>query len=255
MKYFKRNLGDYARDTRWLTTYQHGVYTLLLDWYYTNERPIPTEIIYRIVAARSGPERKAVDEVISAFFDVTKQAGFAHHKRADFEVAKYKCNGETNSLNRKGAIGTNRSDSVAISSPVRATDADITKNQEPRTKEKANTPVVPKGDSEADLVVDAYHRALPKCQRIAVMNDKRKKRISTATKLARNVCEAQGWEYTPAEFWEAYFAECGNDPWMRGEVPNPKNPRWVQNLDVLLAEDRFANVMDRAIAAMRSEYE
>lgn len=255
MKYYKRNLGDYARDTRWLTTYQHGVYVLLLDWYYTNESPIPTDILYRIVAARSGPERKAVDEVIQAFFDLSKQAGFAHHKRADFEVAKYKCNSETNSLNRKGSDVTNRSDSVNVSSSIRTTDRDITKNQEPRTKEEAITPVVPRGDSEAALVVEAYHQALPKCQRIAVMNDRRKKRIATATKLARKVCEAQGWEYTPAEFWEAYFAECGNDPWMRGEVPNPKNPRWVQNLDVLLAEDRFASVMDRAIAAMRSEYE
>lgn len=105
------------------------------------------------------------------------------------------------------------------------------------------------------MVLDAYHRALPKCQRVAVLNEKRKKRIATATKLARHVCESQDWEYTPAEFWDAYFAECGKDPWMRGEVPNPKNPAWVQNLDVLLAEDRFANVMDRAIAAIRSSYE
>jgi uncharacterized protein YdaU (DUF1376 family) len=255
LKYYKRNLGDYAKDTKWLTTYQHGVYVLLLDWYYTNEKPIPADIVYRIVAARSGPERKAVDEVVATFFDVTKQAGFVHHKRADFEVAKYKCNSETNSLNRKGTDTTVRSDSVDVSSSVRATDRDITKNQEPRKKEKTITPIVPKGDSESSLVVDAYHRTLPKCQRVAVMNDKRKKRIATATKLARHVCEAQGWEYTPAEFLEAYFAECGNDPWMRGEVPNQKNPAWVQNLDVLLAEDRFANVMDRAIAAMRGGYE
>jgi hypothetical protein len=39
---------------------------------------------------------------------------------------------------------------------------------------------------------------------------------------------------------------------MRGEVANPKNPNWKQNLDVLIAEDRFAGVMDGAIAAMRS---
>lgn len=106
--------------------------------------------------------------------------------------------------------------------------------------------------SESEVVVAAYHHALPKCQHVSVLNDKRKKRIASATKLARRVCQSQGWEYTPAEFWAAYFAECGNDPWMRGEVPNPKNPAWVQNIDVLLAEDRFAWVMDKAIAAMRA---
>ena len=88
------------------------------------------------------------------------------------------------------------------------------------------------------------------CQRIAVMNPKRRKRIATADKLARQVSNQQGWAYEPQVFWDAYFTECSSDPWMRGEVPNPRNPNWKQNLDVLLAEDRFAGIMDRAIASM-----
>lgn len=105
---------------------------------------------------------------------------------------------------------------------------------------------------EVQAVVTAYNAALPNCQRVAVLNDKRRKRIVAACKLARRVCRQQGWPYDPAEFWGAYFGECATDPWMRGDVPNPKNPTWRQNIDVLLAEDRFAGVMDRAISAMRS---
>lgn len=105
--------------------------------------------------------------------------------------------------------------------------------------------------SSSAVVIDAYHAALPKCQRIAVPNPKRLKRIAAAVKLAKQVCAAQGWDYDAAEFWGAYFAECATDPWMRGEVPHPKSPSWKQNLDVLLAEDRFAGIMDKAIAAMR----
>lgn len=251
MNYYERHLGDYARDTKWLTTYQHGVYTLLLDWYYTNERAIPVDLIYRIVAARSGPEKKATDEVIASFFDVTKQAGFAHNKRADLDLAKYECKREANSLKAK-----KRWDAAAMppAMPEQCSeDANpVTSNQTPVTSRKAKTPVVPKGDSEAEVVRTTYNRLLPKCQQATVLNDKRLKRIKTATKLARHVCEGQGWEYTPAEFWEAYFTECSRDPWMRGEVPHPKNPAWVQNIDVLLAEDRFAWVMDKAIAAMRA---
>lgn len=100
-------------------------------------------------------------------------------------------------------------------------------------------------------VLDAYHHALPKCQAVHVLNDKRRKRIAAAVKLAKEVCAYQEWPYEPADFWRAYFAECATDAWMRGEVPHPKNPSWKQNLDVLLAEDRFAGIMDRAIAAMR----
>jgi hypothetical protein len=100
-------------------------------------------------------------------------------------------------------------------------------------------------------LLTAYHSILPNCQHVHVLNDKRKRRIAEAVKLAKRVCREQGWVYRAAPFWQAYFAECALDPWMRGEVPNPKNPNWRQNLDVLLAEDRFAGVMDRAITALK----
>lgn len=100
-------------------------------------------------------------------------------------------------------------------------------------------------------ILDAYHRLLPKCERVEVLNPKRRKRLLAAVKLAKSVCKSQQWPYQAAEFWDAYFGECATDPWMRGEIPNPRNLRWRQNLDVLLAEDRFASVMDRAIGSMR----
>ena len=76
------------------------------------------------------------------------------------------------------------------------------------------------------------------------LTPKRKKRIQTADKLARQVCRDQRWEYDTEGFWRAYFAECAKDPWMRGDVPNPNNARWKQHLEVLIDEDRFARVMD-----------
>lgn len=251
MNYYERHLGDYARDTKWLTTYQHGVYTLLLDWYYTNERAIPTDILYRIVAARSGPERKAVDEVVSAFFDLTKEAGFAYNKRAEFVVAKYRIKQSANSLKAKQRWDAT---SMPAAMPQQCQDdasqKPVTSNQEP---EDQKPPVVPVGDIPADvaLVIDLYHQILPGCQHMSAVTPKRIKRIREAGRLAKIVCKQQNWPYDPVEFWGAYFVECSGDAWMRGEVPNPKNPKWRQNLDVLLKEDRFATVMDQAIAAMR----
>jgi uncharacterized protein YdaU (DUF1376 family) len=106
VNYFKRHLGDYAKDTRHLSTYQHGVYALLLDWYYSNERAIPMDIVYRIVQARTGPERASVDQVLTSFFDMSKEPGFAHSKRANEDIAKYKSKAATNRLNRNGTGGT-----------------------------------------------------------------------------------------------------------------------------------------------------
>jgi hypothetical protein len=101
-------------------------------------------------------------------------------------------------------------------------------------------------------IIDAYHAALPKCLHISVLNPKRKKRLEVARKLAKQVCKQQGWPYDEAAFFDAYWAECAEDPWMRGEVPNPNNSKWKQRLDVLLAEDRFAGVMDQVIERMRA---
>lgn len=115
-------------------------------------------------------------------------------------------------------------------------------------------PVVPHpGDKLVAIVIDAYHEALPRCRRAEAITPKRKRRIHHADKLAKGLCQRQGWAYDQLEFWQAYFGECSQDPWLRGDVPNPKNPAWRQNLDVLLAEDRFASIMDTAITAMRAQ--
>jgi len=100
-------------------------------------------------------------------------------------------------------------------------------------------------------IVDAYHELLPKCQAIATPAPKRLKKLANAAKLAKRVCASNGWTYEPETFWRGYFGVCANDPWMRGDVPNPNNDRWKQNLDVLLADDRLAQVIDQAIASMR----
>jgi hypothetical protein len=124
--------------------------------------------------------------------------------------------------------------------------------EEKRREDIKRTPIVPKGDELAELVISAYHTALPNCSSISTRTPKRLKRIKTADKLAQELCAQQGWTYEAEAFWSAYFAECSTDPWLRGDVPNPRNDRWKQNLDVLIAEDRFAGVMDRAIASMRN---
>ena len=84
------------------------------------------------------------------------------------------------------------------------------------------------------------------------MTPKREKRIREAEKLAKDVCRQQGWEYVAADFWPAYFEACAKDPWRAGKVPNPKNPAWKQNLDVLLRDEQFGQVMDEAITSLKA---
>lgn len=68
MNYYKRFPGDYLRDTVHLSMIEDGAYNRLLDWCYTNERPIPKVDLYRISRAQTKSERDAVDKVVADFF-------------------------------------------------------------------------------------------------------------------------------------------------------------------------------------------
>lgn len=69
MNYYRRHIGDYLRDTSHLTLLEHGVYTRLLDVYYTREAAIPAGQAARLIGARSKEDREAVDRVLGEFFD------------------------------------------------------------------------------------------------------------------------------------------------------------------------------------------
>ncbi len=60
MNYYIRNIDEYARETKHLSLQEHGIYFLLLDHYYTTEKPIPADKThtYRIAYART-KKRKA----------------------------------------------------------------------------------------------------------------------------------------------------------------------------------------------------
>jgi uncharacterized protein YdaU (DUF1376 family) len=93
MKYYIRHLGDYARDAGYLTTLEHGVYTLLLDWSYACEKGIPREIAYDICKAKTRAEKRAVQRVLDTFFFWDSKNGW-RHKRVEAEIAKMNEKGE-----------------------------------------------------------------------------------------------------------------------------------------------------------------
>jgi uncharacterized protein YdaU (DUF1376 family) len=86
MNYYKRHLGDYAKDTRHLTLLEHGAYCLLLDYYYSTEKPIPDDRCERIAGARTEAEIAAVRSVLKEFF--IKDGDVWRSKKADEVIAE-----------------------------------------------------------------------------------------------------------------------------------------------------------------------
>lgn len=84
MNYYRRHIGDYIRDTAHLSLLEHGVYSRLLDVYYSRENGIPKDQAARLIGARSPDELQAVEAVLSEFFQLTD--GVWRQSRCDEEI-------------------------------------------------------------------------------------------------------------------------------------------------------------------------
>lgn len=168
MNYYKRHLGDYARDTGHLSALEHGIYTLLLDWYYTNERPIPQEKAFRIARGN----REETQTVLSEFFELTPDGW--KHARADREIAEYKEKADRN--REAGKLGGRPKKTQTVNE--RIPDITLATSHKPlKEQEQAAEITIPLADGTEHPVtaseVSEYRAAYP---RIDVMGELRKAR-------------------------------------------------------------------------------
>lgn len=87
MNYYEKHVGDYLRDTAHLSLLEHGIYSRLLDVYYTREGALPQDVA-RLIGARSKDEKTALESVLAEFFESTAD-GWTH-KRCEAEIARFK---------------------------------------------------------------------------------------------------------------------------------------------------------------------
>jgi uncharacterized protein YdaU (DUF1376 family) len=87
LNYYRRWMGDYMRDTADLSLAEHGAYTMLLDHYYSTEKPLPADImaLCRLCRAMTPEEQLAVRKVAEKFFP-ERPDGLRHNQRADEEI-------------------------------------------------------------------------------------------------------------------------------------------------------------------------
>jgi len=99
VKYYKHHLGDYATRTAHLSVLEHGAYRLLMDAYYTAEKPLTLDMarLCLMVRATGAAERKAVESVLGEFFNKT-ETGWQHN-RIDSEIQEYAQTVEKNKAN------------------------------------------------------------------------------------------------------------------------------------------------------------
>lgn len=87
MNYYERHIGDYLKDTAHLSLLEHGIYSRLLDIYYSREAALPVDQVMRLLGARSDEEKSAARDVLNEFFVL--DGDVYRHNRCDRELEKY----------------------------------------------------------------------------------------------------------------------------------------------------------------------
>lgn len=180
MNFWKRHIGDYARDTGHLTLMEHGVYTVLLDRLYATERPIPEGDVYRVARASTRPERAAVDAILREFFELDDGAWTNPRAMLEIEAAQAKA-----SANRaNGANGGGRP-----------------------PKGGGKTPPAP--DCPQKEIIAIYHEILPE---LPPVNDWPDSSADSLRKQWRKAKERQSLEW-----WRTFFGYIRTCPFLMGE--------------------------------------
>lgn len=141
MNYYKRHLGDFARDCPNLSQGAVGAYTLLLDFYYANEKPLPLDRdeLVRIARAFTATDRKALDQALRLF--ERTDDGY-RSKRADEEIAAYQKRAEINrELGKKGGSKPKRkrTESESLSETLSESEANENPSQNPESTNPSDT--------------------------------------------------------------------------------------------------------------------
>jgi uncharacterized protein YdaU (DUF1376 family) len=149
VNYYEHHLGDWAAATGHLSWDEDMAYTRLLRAYYHHEKAIAEGQQYRLAKASTPGQRRAVDQVLSEFFEL--RDGHYHQKRADAEIARYqdkqrKAKASADARWSQSGRNANASpDAMRTHSEGNAHHAPDTRHQSPDTEAKASAVGTPAG--------------------------------------------------------------------------------------------------------------
>jgi len=223
--YYQHHIGDFIKDTSYLTNEEVGIYMKLLWLYYDTEQPLPKDLFVLSMKANARENETAVIGILNMFF--TESDDGWNHTRCDQEIAHYHAQIETASKAGKASAAKR-----AIN--ARLTSVQPTKNQEPITINHKPKITTPEGVSEF-LFKDYLEVRKAKKAKWTETAYKGLQREAEKAKMSLSdvmqMCCERGWAgfkadwvkeeiakqkqlplVTNDQIEEAYRIECGKDP-------------------------------------------
>jgi len=137
MHYYQHHIGDFIKDTSFLTNEEIGIYLKLIWLYYDSEKPLPNSIFELGMKTGTRDNQEVLEGLLGMFFVLDEQKKCWHHTRCDKELEHYKQQlttaskaGKASALKRAMSKSPT---SVEQALDERSTDVQPTNNQEPIT--------------------------------------------------------------------------------------------------------------------------
>ena len=254
MIYYRRYVGDYLKDTPRLSLLEHGAYTIMLDYYYAEERPLPDDLdaLYRMCRAMLPEERRAVDKILTTYFK--KQDDGHHNDRADDEIAKASVVIENARENGKLGGRPKRTETQTVTEEVTET---VTQNEpgnnhpsivnhHPSTAiPQPSTSPIGEGLLPTNIpykeIVGLYNANMTGLSRVVDLTNDRRKAIRIAWQATK--------KRQTLKFWKAYFEECSEDDFLNGTGPYGKgHENWRPDFEYLMRSKVITKVYEKAVS-------
>jgi uncharacterized protein YdaU (DUF1376 family) len=243
MHYYKRNLGDYAKKAGRLTMLQHGAYTLLTDACYDREKFPTLDQAIDWTWASTEAEIEAVKFVLTRFFELDKDGQYVQNRILE-ELLHYHKNADTNKRiadereAKRKEQRTKREQSVNEAPPNQEP---ITNNQEPLLEVAKATRPRQAGTPSAPIqeIVDLYNTKLPMLASATVINDSRRRAISSRWREVVSTDKLD--KEAGLNFFADFFDHVGKSKFLTGRAKD-----WKADIDFLFNPSKFPRIIEGA---------
>ena len=90
MHYYQHHIGDFIKDTSFLTNEEIGIYLKLIWIYYDSEKPLPNNLFELSMKTNTRENLAMLEGLLEMFFTLDVEQKNWHHSRCDKEIEHYK---------------------------------------------------------------------------------------------------------------------------------------------------------------------
>jgi uncharacterized protein YdaU (DUF1376 family) len=237
MHYYQHHIGDFIKDTSYLTNEEVGIYLKLLWLYYDTEQPLTKDLFNLSMKVNARENEETVQGILGMFFQELNDGW--HHTRCDKEIAEYRAKIDTASKAGKASAVKRASNDRSTTVQPTINHKPLTINHKPLTiNHKPIKNITPPSGVDVSLWEDylkvrkAAKKPLTETALKGLVREAEKAKMSLADVL-QTCCENS---------WVGFKAE-----WLNKAITTKDKPaqKWDASIEGLVAKGKELGILPR----------